>query len=168
MSRSGLQQIQALPDAFQTWNFDLFFPSIPGVSDPIQLSYKCQTSNIPGFNLEGVDIELHGVKKREAGRATYGHQFECTFLEVVDLSTRKAFRNWREKARSWKQNSGSDSSVYKVNAELVLYDNAPNVIGTVKIYGMWPETVNDLSLEGNSSTAGMLSVQFSYDYTDEL
>jgi hypothetical protein len=167
MSRSSLQNILNLPDAFQTWNFDLFFPSIPGVADPIQLSYKCQTSNLPGFNIESVPIELHGVKKQEAGRATYQHTFQCQFLEVVDLSTRRAMRAWRESMRSWKLNTGSNSGVYKVNGQIVLYDNTPSVIGTMIVYGMYPETVDDMSLEGNASTAGMLSVTFSYDYTDE-
>ena len=167
MGRSSLQNVLSLPDAFQTWNFDLFFPSIPGVSDTMGLTYKCQTSSLPGFNLEPVQIDLHGVTKKEAGRATYGHTFQATFLEVADMSTRTAFRNWRESCRSWKLNTGSVSAAYKVNGQIVTYDNTGAASLVIVCYGMWPETVDDLGLEGNSSTAGMMSVTFSYDYTDE-
>ena len=166
MGRSSVYNVQQLSDAFQVWNFDLRFPSIPGGGDAVSLTYKCQTASLPGFNLESVDIELHGVKKKEAGRATYEHTFQCTFLETVDFSTRTAFRNWRETCRSWKLNTGSVSSAYKVNALLELYDNAPSVTRSIVIYGVYPETVDTLSLE-NSSTAGFLSVTFSYDWTDE-
>ena len=166
MGRSSLYNVHALPDAFQVWNFDLFFPSIPGGGDNVTLTYKCQSTSIPGFNLEPVDIELAGVKKKEAGRATYNHTFPCTMLEVVDFSTRRALRNWRETCRSWKKNNGTMSSAYKVNGQLVLYDNQPSAVRTIMIYGMWPETVDDLSLE-QASTAGFLSITFSYDWTDE-
>lgn len=167
MSRSSLQNVLALPDAFQTWNFDLFFPSIPGATDTTPLTYKCQTSALPGFNLEPITIDLHGVTKKEAGRATYNHTFQSNFLEVADMSTRLAFRNWREACRSWKLNTGSVSSAYKVNGQIVTYDNTGAAKLTIVCYGMWPETVEDLSLEGNQSVAGMLGVTFSYDYTDE-
>jgi len=167
MSRSSLYNVLALPDAFQTWQFDLFFPYIPGWSDNIPLTYKCQTTSLPGFNLEPVEIALQGVTKKEAGRATYNHTFPMTFLEVSDQSTRRAFRAWRETCRSQKNNTGSVSSAYKVNGQIVLYDNQPTETHTMIVFGMWPETVDDLGLEGNSSTAGMLSVTCSYDFTDE-
>lgn len=167
MSRSGLQNVLALPDAAQSWNFDLFFPTIPGAASTIALSYKCQTTQLPGFNLEPVDIELHGVKKKEAGRATYEHTLPSTFLEVVDFSTRDTFRMWREMIRSWKQNTGSNSQAYKVNAQIVVYDNTPTPTRRITLYGCWPETVDSTPLEGNSSTALILNVTFSYDFPDE-
>ena len=166
MGRSSVYNVHQLPDAAQVWNFDLRFPSIPGGGDAVALTYKCQSSSIPGFNLESIDIELHGVKKKEAGRATYEHTLQCTFLETVDYATRDGFRKWRETCRSWKRNTGSVSSAYKVNGLLELYDNTPAVTRSVVIYGMYPETVDSLALE-NSSTACFLSVTFSFDWTDE-
>lgn len=166
MGRSSLYNVQALPDAFTVFSFDLVFPTIPGGGDNIKLTYKCQTTAIPGFSIEPVDIELAGVKKKEAGRAIYEHTLQATFLETVDMATRKAFRNWRETCRSWKKNTGSVSSLYKVNPQLHLYDNTPMVTRIITVYGAWPETVDSLSLE-QSSTAGFLSVTLSFDWVDE-
>ena len=168
MSRSSLQNVLSLPDAAQTWNFDLFFPSIPGMANTMELTYKCQTSALPGFSLDPVQIDLHGVTKKEAGRAVYQHTFTANFLEVVDFSTRAAFRNWREMIRSWKMNTGSVVAAYKVNGQAVMYDNtgAPTLV--INIFGMWPEAVQDVSLESSSSTAMLLDITFSFDYTDEV
>lgn len=167
MGRSSLQNVLALPDAAQTWNCDLFFPSIPGMTNTLPLTYKCQVPTLPGFGLDPVPIELHGVTKKEAGRAIYDHTMNCTFLETVDWATRDAFLNWRESIRSWKKNTGSVSAAYKVNGQLVVYDNQPVPTRIITIYGMWPETVDAVQMEGNASTAVMLSVTLSYDYTDD-
>ena len=168
MARSSLQNVLSLPDAAQSWNFDMFFPMIPGASDTMALSYKCQTSALPGFSLDKVPVDLHGVSKQEAGRATYTHTLAANFLEVVDFSTRDVFRNWREMIRSWKNNSGSASQDYKVNTQIVVYDNAAAPVRTIICYGTWPEVVNDTPLDGSQSTALILDIQFSFDYTDEL
>lgn len=166
--RSSMFNVQALPDAFQSHLFDLFFPSIPGMSNTSDLTFKCQTSALPGFALDNVEIALQGVTKNEAGRAIYSHTMAATFLETVDQSTRAAFRNWREMIRSWENNSGSPPSAYKVNGELVLYDNIPNVVRTIKIFGMWPESVDEVQLAGNESNAVFLSVTFRFDWTKEI
>ncbi len=169
MARTSYANILQLPDAAQSWNFDLFFPTIPGSNLPSSnLTYKCKTSNIPGSSIEAVGIELHGAKKQEAGRATYSHTFACTFLETIDYATYIAFRQWRNYMRSWKNNTGTNSQAYKVNLELDLFDNAGLPAQTLIIAGSFPTEVTDVALSGADSASVLdLSVTFSFDYVSD-
>lgn len=168
MARTSLANVLALQDAAQSWNFDLFFPTIPGGGDNQKLTYKCKTTELPASNIEPVKIELHGVAKQEAGRATYDHTFTATFMETVDYATYMTFRRWRDYMRSWKNNSGSNSAAYKVNLELDVYDNAGNVVQTVLMAGAFPTAVGTVNFSGSESTAIEISMTFSFDYVDNL
>jgi hypothetical protein len=168
MARTSMANVLALPDAAQSWNFSLFIPRIPGSSLNSQnLTFKCKTTAIPSFGVEPVDIALAGVTKKEAGRAIYQHTFSCTFMETVDYTTYQAFRAWRDYMRSWKNNTGTNSSAYKVNLELDLYGNAGDVIQTIILAGAWPSEVADTQLDGSQSAVIDLSPTFSFDYLSD-
>jgi hypothetical protein len=168
MGRTSFQNILALPDAAQSWNFDLFVPRLPGgVIEAQNLTYRCKTTELPGSTIEPVAIELHGVKKVEAGRAQYSHTFTAAFMETVDWATYLAFRGWRDSMRSWKNNSGTDSSSYKVNLELDLYDNKPEIARTIILGGCWPTGITQVPLNGAESAAVELTIEFSFDYMDD-
>lgn len=168
MARTSMSDVLQLADAAQGWNFDLFIPGIPGSSSNAkQLTIKCKASEIPGFSLDPVDISLHGVKKQEAGRAIYQHTFNCTFMETIDYQTYLDFRNWRRYTRDWKGNTGTNSSQYKVNLELDLYDNAGNIGQTIIIAGAWPQDVTNVQLDGSQSSVVDFQVTFSFDYLSD-
>jgi len=168
MARTSYQQILNLPDAAQSWNFDLFIPTIPKASGSSQsLTYKVRTTALPGAKIEPVPIELHGAKKQEAGRAIYDHTLPVTLLETIDWETILKFRAWRDYMRSWKNNKGSDSTAYKVNLELDVYDNQGNISQTFIIAGAFPTDVGDVQLDGAASTALDVSITFSYDYISD-
>lgn len=168
MPRTSYANILQLPDAAQSWNFDLFFPQIPGSNGQARnLSYKCKTSELPTSKIEPVDIELHGTKKREAGRASYDHNFNATFMETIDWATYQTFRAWRKYMRDWKNNAGTDSTAYKVNLELDLYDNAGNVSQTIILAGAFPTDINQVQLDGSQNTVIELQIGFSFDYLND-
>lgn len=169
MARTSLQDVAGLRDPAQTWNFDLFFDRLPsGVSGNLRdLTFRVKTTQFPGANLDAVEVELHGVKLVFAGRATYDHEFTVTFYEGVDWSVRNAFYSWRELMRSWQNNSGSTSDLYKSSCTLSLYDDFPNESKTIKLAGVWPKTINSVDLDGGESAAVMMSVTFSFDYIEE-
>jgi hypothetical protein len=166
MARTSYAQVLALPDAAQTWNFDLFIPAIPGFGQN-NLTYKCKTTTLPTSKIEPVKIELHGTGKQEAGRAIYDHTFQALFLETVDYKTYEAFRNWRDFMRSWKNNTGTDSAAYKVNLELDLYNNGPDVVKTVILAGAFVTDIAEVNYSGAESVAVEMNVSFSFDYLND-
>jgi len=168
MARTSYDNIQNLPDAAQSWNFDLFFPTVPGTSGIARsMTYKCKTTALPSSSIEPVGIELHGMKKQEAGRATYQHTFNATIMETVDYSTYMAMRAWRDFQRSWKNNTGSNSAAYKVNLELDVYDNAGAISQTMILAGCFITEIADVQFDGASSTVIDLSLTFSFDYIND-
>ncbi len=165
MARTSLFDVLSVADPAQSWNFDLFLPAIPGSSDTRDLTYKCMTMDLPGSGLDKVPVALHGVELEYAGRQIYTHSSSCTFLEASDWSTRNKFVAWRESARSWVNNSGSFASFYKVNAQMVVYNDLPAVARTINVYGLWPETIGEVALDGSQSGLVQLTITFAYDYT---
>jgi hypothetical protein len=164
MARTSLADVSSIADPATSWEYDLLLPSIPGSSDTRQLTYRCQSSALPGVGLEPVEVALHGVVLKFAGRAIYTHTFESVFMEGSDYATRTAFVNWKESARSWVNNSGTLASQYKVNAQIVLYNSLPQVTKTVNIFGLFPETVGDYPLDGSASNLMTLTVTWQFDY----
>jgi hypothetical protein len=107
------------------------------------------------------------VVLKYAGRAIYTHTFESVFMEGSDYLTRNAFYNWKESARSWINNSGTLAAQYKVNGQIVVYNSIPNVVRTINVYGMWPETVGDYPLDGTASNLLTLTVTWQFDFIED-
>jgi hypothetical protein len=164
MARSSLQDTLSVGDPAHIWNFDLFLPVIPGSSDTRDLTFKCQSMDLPGTQLEPVDVALHGVQIPYAGRRMFTQTLNVTFLETHDWSTREKFRRWIESARSWRNNSGSFSTGYWVTAQAVTYDDIPTVVATTQINNMWPENMQEVQLDGSQN--GAVHLQVSFRYTD--
>ena len=170
MARSSLYDVQgSVVDPAQPWNFDLFFDRLPtGLSGDVRsLTIRCQSTSVPGASFEAVEVELHGVKLRFRGKKQYNGTFDVTFAENVDWSTYKLFKQWHDLQLSWQRNTGSSSSVYKVSATLTTYDDAGNAVMELPIKGVWPENVQDISLDGSQGGYVQPSITFSFDYLDE-
>lgn len=169
MARTSLQDVSAIPDPALTWNYDLFLPAIPGSSSTQQLTWRCMSTGLPGSEIDRVDVQLHGIQLVRAGRRNWSHSFNSTFLEAIDWNTRNQFVNWMENARSWVNNTGSQSSVYTVNGQVVVYTDQPQVAKTVRIMNMWPQVVADVALDGAQGGGHVsLEITWSYDWTEDM
>lgn len=126
------------------------------------------TTDMPGTTIEKVPVPLHGVEIQYAGRKTYTHTLNATFLETADYMTREKFRRWSESMRSWRNNTGTLAAAYKVTGNIVVYNDLPAVTKTCVVTGMWPEVVNDVPLDGGASTLITLQIQFSFDFWEDL
>lgn len=166
MARTSLQNVQSVKDVLQTWNWDIFFPTIPGAADTRPFSYKAISTSLPGFTIEQVPLEAHGVKLHFAGRRVWQGTWDVTLVESRDVSTRSTLVAWAEMARSWKNNSGSYKQDYAVTSELVLYDDLPKEVGNILMLGAWPTVVGDAQLD-NSAGIIQYTVTMSYDYTED-
>jgi hypothetical protein len=168
MSRSSLANVLSLADPAESWNFDLLLPTIPGSSDTRDLTYKCMTQELPGVGIENIEVALHGVTLNYAGRKTYTHTLASTFLETADWSTRQKFIAWNESIRSWLNNTGTLAAAYKTNAQLAIYNSLPQVVRTINVFGLWPETVSEVTMDGGQSAAVTLNISWRFDYVQDV
>lgn len=160
--RTSLQDVLSLQDPALSYNFDLFLPNIPGSSDTRDLTFKCMTTDLPGVAVDPVDVALHGVNVPFAGRKIFTHTLNATFLETADWMTREKFRRWNEFIRSWDNNSGSLASAYKVDSQIVVYNDVPEVVRTCNLIGLYPETLAEVPLDGGASNLITLQITFKY------
>jgi len=166
MARTSLYDVQSIPDPAQSWEFDLFLPSIPGSSNTNQLTYRCMSAVVPGTEIDEVRVPLHGVELVFMGRRNYTHTFNTQMLEAIDWQTRAQLKAWMDAGRDWITNTGSQSSTYKVNLQLVLYNDMPQVAQTITIFGAWPKAIQDVSLNGGASEHIAPEITWTYDYID--
>ena len=149
--RTSLQDVLSLQDPAASYNFDLFLPNIPGSSDTRDLTFKCMTADLPGVSVDPMDVALHGVQVPFAGRKIFTHTLNATFLETADWMTREKFRRWNEFIRSWQNNSGALAAAYKVDAQMVLYNDVPEVVRTTNLIGLYLESMNEVQMDGGQS-----------------
>lgn len=168
MARTSLYDVSAIPDPAQVWEFDLFLPAIPGSSDTRQLTWRTMTSALPGTEIDRVNVALHGVELVFMGRRNYSHTFNTSMLEAIDWRTRGQIKAWMDSGRNWITNTGSQSSTYKVNSQIVLYNDMPQVALTTTVFGMWPQALGDVSLDGGQSNHINQDITWSYDYVDDV
>lgn len=169
MARTSLNDVRGLVDPLQEWNFDLFFPRIPGIggNQTRNLTIKCQTTALPGMQLDQVTVALHGVEVNFAGRQIYQKTFTATFIETRDTGTRTAIRGWIEFARNNRTNQGNYKSDYAVDLEMTLYDDIPNVVQRTMLRSAFPINLDDSNLDGGNSGILTYNVTFSYDLHEE-
>lgn len=161
--RTSLSDVLGLQDPAMSYNFDLFLPNIPGSSDTRDLTFKCMTTDLPGVAVDPVDVALHGVQVPFAGRKIFTHTLNATFLETADWMTREKFRRWNEFIRSWQNNSGALAAAYKVNSQIVIYNDIPEVVRTTNLYGLYLESFAEVQMDGAQS--GLITLQCVFKYT---
>jgi hypothetical protein len=164
--RTSLQDVLSLQDPAASYNFDLFLPNIPGSSDTRDLTFKCMTADLPGVSVDPMDVALHGVQVPFAGRKIFTHTLNATFLETADWMTREKFRRWNEFIRSWQNNSGSLAAAYKVDAQMVLYNDVPEVVRTTNLIGLYLESMSEVQMDGGQS--GLITLQCGFKFTHWL
>lgn len=167
MGRPSLSEASALIDPFMVYNWDLSFPDIPVGGDSRSLRVKMQTTSVPGMQIEQVTVPFRAIELNYAGRQIYTKTLQTTILETRDISTRKLIRDWMEFARNNGRNSGSYKSQYAKRGVMELYDDIPNVTKTITLIGVFPIQIDDLQVDGSQSQAGVWSVTWSYDYTED-
>jgi len=168
MARTGLTEINELPDVLQGWNFDLVIANVPGGGDGRSLMVKCQTTAIPGVVIEPVLVGLHGAEVQFAGRQVYSHNFTATFIESVDISTRQALLGWSDFCRNTRDNTGRPKSEYSTTVDLVLYNDAGETVRTIRLFGAFILNLEEGALDGASSTPVILTASFSYDFFNDV
>lgn len=168
MPKTSIQDLRSLGDPLQTYNWDLILPRMPGTADTKPFTFKVMTTSIPGMMLESVPVALHGFELRYAGRQNFSHQLPVTLIENRDASTRDMLVKWNRTARDWISNTGTYKDVYSVTAQLVLYDDLPQIVRTINIYGCWPETIDDAAVDGQASGIVQISMTLSYDFHEDV
>ena len=163
--RIGLPDIAALPDPLLQYQAELFVPTIPGSGSGTGLKTRLKTFAIPGEEKEDVEVTLHGVTLKYAGRTTYTHTMSLTFIETRDIYVMTQLKAWLAYSRNILQTQGTYKSQYSTTAYISLYDDTETVVQTIKIFGSFMQSMTEVNLDGSVSSPVEVTAQLYYDYT---
>lgn len=168
MQRTGLEDISQIKDPLLLYNWALVIPNIPGGGNSYQMTLRCQTTAIPGLTFEEALVQLRGMELVYAGRPVYSHNLPFTMLEARDMITRQSLLRWFYTARDFRNNTGSYKEDYSTTCDLELYDDAGLVVRTIRLFGVWPKSLDDLSTESSGSTVATFSGTLSFDWFRDI
>lgn len=159
-------QVQSLPDIISIDRFVMNFGAVPGTGNTlIPLSLKCIDAVIPGFGNQAFEVRVSGNQRNFRGQKMYQYIGQFTFVETVDLSALKTFRNWHEFVVGTNSgNSGGYIAQYAVNAVQQVYDTTGALADNATFYRMFPVEINDIQTNSSQSQAMMISAQMRFDY----
>lgn len=168
-TRSSMANRISIGDPAFTYNFDLYFPTIPGSADTRDLTFKCQSTDLPGFGVEATEVMLGGMKFPYSGQGTYTQTLNATFVEAVDWSVRDKMRKWNLATRDWKNNKGAMSAEYMIDPQIILWDDTPKMVRAVQIYRAFLENFQEIQMDGsNGSTVVTASITLRYTYHEDI
>lgn len=164
--RPSLRDYQSVGDHLITADWYMLIPYIPGATDPRSMSYKINTTALPGTQIEQVASEIGARKFNFAGRRVYSGSWSATLIETANGSSRSDLINWMNLARPYATGAGSYKSQYAVTAEVRVYDAANRIAVLSTVYGLWPMSLDDANLDQASSVL-QYNIQFSFDHATE-
>ncbi len=165
MARVGLSSIAALPDPLLGYQAELYVPTIPGSGDGSGLRTRLKAFPIPGEEKEEVEVTLHGVTIKYAGRTTYTHEMALTLIETRDIYVMTQLKAWLAYSRNILQTAGTYKSQYATTSFIYLYDDTESVVQTIKVFGTFLKSMSEVQLDGTQSAPVEVSATLSYDYT---
>ena len=164
MARVGLADVNSLPDPLQQYQAEFYIPSVPGAGDGKGLRTRCRSFPIPGEQKDEVEVTLHGITLKYAGRTMYGHDLQLTFIETRDVYVMTKLKAWLAYSRDIINTAGTYKSQYATSGFVYLYDDTEQVVATIKLFNCFIKTMDDVSLDGTSSTPIEVNATISYDW----
>lgn len=162
---SSIAQVRALTAPARTYLWELAIPEVPDAAGetPRAMTLRARRASIPGTGVETSLSHFKAHRIKHPGRRNFPHTVEMAFEEGLDAVILEALNNWNQAWLNDEDGSGQGESAVKVDAFLNMLDHSETIITQYKLFGVFPETVPDVSLNYESSDNVIVAVTFSYD-----
>jgi hypothetical protein len=152
-------------DLARSNKFDVYIPiplgMVPFIGTSRQLSFRCESAQLPGRNLDTTQMKIYGVQESFPTQTTYDN-LTLTFLVGDDMKEKIFFDSWL----NWIQPTLTFDTKYKEDYSVLLRINQYNVENklsmSVDLIDAFPIAVNQLDLDWSSDSVHKLSVTFAY------
>ena len=169
-----LDKIEA--DIAKVYNWEMVFPDInkvaPSFTDAEDFIIRTRNATIPSKGNEKIQTDFMGMKAFFAGKPVFSNTITLLAEEFEDLMISKGMYEWNENVFSTDSRSvASGSSLkkkkvggYAINGFLKLYSqDGTELEKQWKLYNVFPESVDDVSLDYAGSDSIKYSMTFSFD-----
>ena len=160
-------------DYAKTSKFDVrIYKPLGLAAETIDLRFQCETTELPGFNVNTVDGRYYGVPQSVASVGTF-NDISLTFICAADLWEKKLFDQWINLIVPLNNYLLEYKTQYATKIEInQYYEDALNSNGTpeksyiVSLYNAFPISISPLQLNWSDDGIHRMTVTFKYDYWD--
>ena len=182
MPKVTLTEFQSLPDPLTSDLYEFVIGKIPGSSSSNATSQggasaagvtgagsgalriQCQQVSVPSKTVESVQVDLAASTLMFAGRMTFDHSMNITFVENRKMDIYNTLDAWAEYCRNKETQLGHYKADYSSTAELYVYDQIGTVIKTFKIYGLWINVIPEYQFDSSAANLITCAATFQFDY----
>lgn len=172
-------------DFAKTSKFEVIISPPLGLPDlkSYDLRFQCETTELPGYNINAVENRIYGVSTPVASAAVSFADISLTFICSGDMWEKKMFDRWmngivpvnnynlkyRDDYTSPKIEINQYTDIYYDSPDQPLKNNSEVFSGEQKIYSAvlynaFPISISPLSLNWADDAFHRLTVTFKYDY----
>lgn len=130
-------------------------------------SFLCQSSQVPAFTVNPIEVPYFGRTIKVAGMRTYA-EWTTTLMVEEDFDVRRTLEQWNQNIDSAignLRNGIFSAENYKQDAEVILYGKTGNIVNRYFLLGCWPSDVGTIELDWNSpDTIGTYTVSWQFDF----
>ena len=142
-----------------------------------KLRFTCSASQLPGMTSGVIEIGYFGRKTKVAGDQSFA-DWTVNVMNDEDFLIRDGLERWKNTINTLESNiripiagnaqgqiQGGIEGYKNVDAQVIQYGKAGNVIRTYKMIGVWPSSIEPINVDWErTNTIETFSATFAYDY----
>ena len=173
MAGYSLNAVEGIKGVLIAWRFDLFIdlpqkvvsaiPDFPNGDTSRLLGIHCQQCVVPGVQIEPLLIGLHGMEMQRRGRKIYSKQMATTFIDNKNGLIGRCLRAYSEFIVGTDSGNGADEEEYMITGTLDILNGTGKIAREVKIRKLWLQDLQDVQLDGTSSSPYLINATWSFD-----
>jgi len=155
-----LNDVRGASNPLRSYNYEFIIPTIPVAGNTDVMRMLVTSASIPGFSVDTFESNHFGFTLKHTGKGDYPRTVAITYEENNDLTIYTTLRAWREIL--FNSILGTQIEAKTVGI-LKLLDLNRKTISQITFAGLFLQSVSDVPLRGDTSSAVSISATFSYD-----
>lgn len=152
----------ARPNRFDV-NIPIPITLIPYVSTARNLTYRCESTNLPGRQLATMEQKSYGPVESYPYATTF-NDIDLTFLVDADMNQKIFFDAWMNYINPLYNNNYRYKGDYSTTLRVNQYDQTNELTYSVDLFEAFPVSINQMDLDWSADGVHKLTVTFNYTY----
>ena len=170
MAEFGTDSLKAnLTNPQREYLWEVLIPTPVGDGSTETFQLRAQSSQVPGRSNPQIPIpykQTAGVVV--AGKLTYDHTWECTFVEGEDKKVYDAIYSWQQAIVNDIAGIGVGDPLYKTDMYILLQTTTGGDSLRLKLKGAWVQSLGMASLTYAGDNTIKYTVTFAFDTTEKM
>ena len=163
---STIVQVRALSASRPSCLWELVLPNVPGASADAAklLTLRARHCTAPGISVAAVTSHFKGYEMQHPTKRKYSHQLTMRFEEAMDAAVLSALDAWTRVYADDETGLGQGEDAFLVDGTLNYVSHANAILKSYKIFGLFPQNLNDVDLGYEQEELLHQTQVFGYSY----